>query len=191
MPPEVLSGLRAPRTVRVEDMRAVAESAQAIPSPAPSGDPSVTVYVSKYRRYRVQVTAPQSYVGPDGRKHSGGKRMEAQFDEGVFRNDNRDPEVRRIFNESLQTNPYFGIFGNGAAHYWLASDQQAQTENARISSALNVLKSLPKETVEQFAAALKTGQSIDHALPPLDAVSPGADAHVGKASARPIPPAAQ
>lgn len=186
--PEVLPGLRAPRTVRIEAMHAAAEAAQVAPSPA-AGTAGISVYVSKYRRYRVQVTAPQSYVGPDGRKHSGGKRLEAQFDEGVFRNDHRDPAVRALFDEALQANPYFGVFGSGSAHFWLASDQQARMEKARIESALNVLKSLPKETVEQYAAALKQGAAADHALPALDAIGPATDAPVGKASVRPIPPA--
>lgn len=179
--PQILDGMRAPRSVRLEDIRK-ATPEQAGEYPVAVAPPGVTVYISKYRRYRVQVTAPASYVGPDGRKQSGGKRYEAQFDEGVFRNDHHDPAVRKLFDEALQANKYFGAFGSNA-DFWLASDQQAKTEAKRVKSALDTLRALPPETVKEYVAQLQHGAAEDHML---DAVAPPAESTKGKIT-RPIP----
>jgi hypothetical protein len=167
--PEMLDGMRAPRSARLEDIRKSSESLGALPSAfAPAG---VTVYVSRYRKYRVQVTAPSAYIDPaSGRKNTGGKMHVAEFDEGIFRNDNRDPAVRALFDESLQANPYFGPFSSSPkVHFWLASDQNAKTQAASVESAKKTLASLPREQVEQFLAELKQGESDDHAVPAPDA----------------------
>jgi hypothetical protein len=124
----------------------------------------VTVYVSKYRRYRVQITAPRTYTDPMGVRTSGGKMLVAMFDDGVYRNNERDPKTRKLIDELLQANPYFGKFGSNA-DFWLASEQQAQLEGAQVQSALNTLKALPRETVEQFVAELRQGDADDHTLP--------------------------
>lgn len=159
--PEVISGTRAPRTVRLEEARA-----KGVPEPVtPSAIAGVNVYVARDRRYRVQITAPQSYIGPDGRKQSGGKMLVALFDEGVYRNNHRDPKVRQLIDEALQSNPYFGPFGSSTAHYWLASDQADKMAEARKQSALATLKALPKEAVDQFVAELRQGDQEDHSLP--------------------------
>lgn len=164
--PAVLDGMRAPRSVRLEDIRKGTEAATALPTPthAPEG---VTVYVSPYRRYRVQVTAPSAYIDPaSGRKNTGGKMYVAEFDEGIFRNNDRDPKVRALFDEALQANPYFGRFGGGPqVHFWLATDQLATIEAASIKSALDILRRLPAEQVMEFAAALERGEAEDHELP--------------------------
>ena len=186
--PTVLDGMRAPRSVRLEDIRNTQPDA-AGDYPVAVAPAGVTVYVSKYRRYRVQITAPQSYIGPDGRKNTGGKRIEAQFDEGVYRNDAHDPKVRALIDEELQKNKYFGAFGT-MCDYWLASDQQAKTEARRIQSAMDTLKALPRDVVEQHMAQLQHGNVEDHTLPPLDATAPSAGSAVGKISPlRPIPDA--
>jgi len=176
--PTVLSGMRQPRSVRLEEIRSVQpDNTVALPAAVA---PGATTYVSKYRRYRVQVTVPQSYIGPDGRKNTGGKMIEAQFDEGVYRNDDRDPDVRKLVDETLQSNKYFGAFGS-MAHFWLASDQQARTDARRIQAAMDTLKALPKDAVEQYVAELRQGEDEDHAMPPAEP----------QCSVRPIPPAAQ
>jgi hypothetical protein len=174
--------MRAPRSVRLEDIRQQADPT-GVPTAPILAAPGVTVYVSKYRRYRVQITSPQSYVGPDGRKNTGGKRYEAQFDEGIFRNDHHDPAVRALFDEELKKNKYFGTFGSNA-DYWLASDQHGKIEGKRIESALATLKSLPKEVVSGYVAQLQHGSAEDHTL---DVVAPEPGAKTGKAT-RPIPP---
>ncbi len=166
--PDILPGLRAPRSVRMEEMRQSTERAHATPTPASST--AFTTYVSKYRKYRVQVTSPQAYIDPaSGRKVTGGKMLVAEFDEGVFRNNKREhtPVERKLIDESLQANPYFGTFGS-SAHFWLASEQNAKMEAARVKSALETLKSLPREQVEQFVADLKQGNAEDHVVPPAD-----------------------
>lgn len=178
--PQVLDGMRAPRSVRLPEMQANAaasEAERAAPS-VPLAPAGITVYVSKYRRYRVQVTAPQSYVGPDGRKNSGGKMIVAQFEDGVFRNDDHDPKVRALIDETLQANKYFGAFGS-RADFWLATDQRERTEAARLKSALDTLRALPKEALDQFVGALKQGDAADHAIPAPEPT---------KGSVRPIPP---
>jgi hypothetical protein len=48
--PDVLDGMRAPRSVRLEDMAARAHRGEPLPEPvAPTG---VTCYVSRFARYR-------------------------------------------------------------------------------------------------------------------------------------------
>lgn len=164
MQPEVIPGLRPPRTTRMDSMAAVADAGRAIPTPALSADPAVTVYVSATRRYRVEVAAPTQAVDPvTGRKLTTRKRITAEFEEGVYRNKHRDPTIRAIIDAELQANPYFGPFGS-TAHFWLASEQQAKAEQKRVDSALATLKSLPREQVEQYIAALKQGEAADHAL---------------------------
>lgn len=166
--PEIVKGTREPRSVRLEKIReasAVAEGSRATPAlPPPS--PVGTVYVSLYRRYRVQVTAPRTFSDPaTGQKTLAGKRIEAQFEECVYRNDARDPKVRKLIDESLQSNPRFGPFGAATSDFWLAEDQRAKMEDARVASAMNTLRSLPKEMVEEFVSALKRGDAEDHELP--------------------------
>lgn len=179
--PTMLDGMRAPRSVRLEEIRGAQEAETSVPAAAPG----ISVYVSRYRRYRVQITAPQSYIGPDGRKNSGGKRLEAQFEDGVFRNDAHDPKVRALIDESLQANKYFGAFGT-MAHFWLANDQKARTEARKLQAALDTLKSLPRDVVEQHMAELRQGDADDHIFtPPAPAAEPAS-----KAGIRPIPPTA-
>lgn len=168
--PQILDGMRQPRSVRLEEIKgAQPEATPAVPVAAPG----IRVYVSRYRRYRVQITAPQSYIGPDGRKNTGGKMIVAQFEDGVFRNDAHDPAVRALIDEGLQSNKYFGAFGT-TAHYWLADDQKARTEARQLQAALDTLKSLPRDVVEQHMAALRQGEAEDHELPPAEPAKAGA-----------------
>jgi hypothetical protein len=180
--PKVLDGMRQPRSVRLEEMRVYQDdNINQRPEP-PESKPGVNVYVSTYRRYRVQVTAPHTYVDPaTGRKAHAGKMLAAQFEDGVFRNDHHDPAIRKLIDEALQSNKYFGAFGTNA-HFWLSSDQRARTEARRIQAALDTLRSMPKDAVDQFVAELRQGESEDHTLP--------ADPTPAR-TVRPIPPAAQ
>lgn len=173
--PEMLEGMRAPRSVRLEDIRKSTEAALNAPAPSPYAPAGVTVYVSPYRKYRVQITAPPRFSAPDGsgRTLPSGKMYVAEFEEGVFRNNHRDAAVRTLFDEQLQSNPYFGRFGGGPkVHYWLASDQNATTEGARIQAALATLKALPKEVVDQYVADLHQGDADDHDLAPAPEPAP-------------------
>lgn len=161
--PDVLDGMRAPRAVRLESMAQRAATGEPLPEPImPVG---VTVYVSKYSRYRVQITAPLVTVNPiTGQPLANGREIAAQFEEGVYRNTESDPEYRELIDRTLQRNKFFGKFGSGA-DYWLASEQKATLEDARIKSALATLKSLPQDVVAQFVADLQQGDLADHKLP--------------------------
>lgn len=163
--PEVLTGTRAPRTVRLEEANAKAAAVAGQPAAAVPVQAEYHTYVSRDRMYRVQITAPQSYSSPDGRKQSGGKMIVALFQDNVYRNNHRDPKVRALIDEELQKNPYFGKFGDVRAHYWLASDQNAKTDAARVASAMATLRALPKAAVDQFVAELKQSDAADHNPP--------------------------
>lgn len=175
--PDVLDGMRAPRSVRLEQIKAASEAASALPNP--KSTPDFNIYVSKFRRYRVQTMATRGYIDPGTGRKIEGTTISALFDEGVYRNNHRDPKVRAQIDESLQSNPYFGKFGS-AAHFWLASDQNAKMEDMRIKSALDTLKSMPREAVEKFVADLHQGSAEDHELPPPAASEPSS-------GVRPIP----
>lgn len=165
--PDVLDGMRAPRAVRIEDMAQRAAAGE--PLPQPVAQDGVTVYVSKYKRYRVQITAPLHTVNPlTGQPIPGGREIAAQFEEGVYRNNDSDPEYRELIDRTLQRNKFFGRFGSNS-DFWLASDQKVTLENARIKSALDTLKSLPQDVVAQFVADLKQGEAADHKLPAVPA----------------------
>lgn len=180
--PQMLDGMRAPRSVRLEDIRNQPDPT-GVPADAPAAPAGVTVYVSRYRRYLVEVQNVPSYTH-EGRRYPA-KRIAAQFDEGVYRNDERDPKKHALIDEVLQSNKYFGPFGSATAHFWLASDQQAKTDAKRVKSAMDTLKALPPETVKEFVAQLQQGTAEDHTL---DAVAPTGP--VGKVT-RPIRPAVE
>lgn len=185
--PDVLDGMRAPRSVRLEDMAARRDRGEALPEPnAASG---VTCYVSRFAQYRVQITAPTSFTNPvTGQTTAAGREIVAQFEDHVYRNNDKDPEVRKLVDETLQSNRYFGTFASRAdnVHFWLASEQKAATEAARVKAALDTLKGLPRDVVDQFVADLKQGTELDHALPPPVAASPAQPSKT-----RPIPPPQQ
>lgn len=170
--PQVLDGMRAPRSERMDDMRSVNANA---PLPVPqtataAGTGDATIYVSKFRGYMVQITAPRPGLDPaTGRKFST-KPIVARFEDGVYRNGApgtagyRNPNVKALVDEALQSNPYFGAFGDAQAHFWLADDQKARMEAARIQSARDTLRSLPKEAIDEFVNSLRQGDAEDHNL---------------------------
>lgn len=166
--PEVLDGMRAPRTVRLEEARA---RQAANPEPTQevanrivaSIDPTVTVYMSKYRRYRVQITAPRGVINSLGQKEFGDAPLVAEFDEHIYRNNGRDLSVRKMIDQALQANPYFGKFGSNS-EFWLLSEQKVAIEKKKLEQAAETLKALPREVVEQFVANLRQGDAEDHDL---------------------------
>lgn len=169
--PTVLQGVRAPRAIRIEETKqADARAAGVNPGtrvvPNLAGDGKYTVYRSHTLRYRVQITAPQTIVLSDGRKQTGGRMLVAQFEDGRYINNDRNAETRKLIDEELQANKFFGEFGSHA-HFWLASDQQAKMEKVRVEAALQTLKSLPREAVDRFVGELKQGAAADHAVAPV------------------------
>jgi hypothetical protein len=182
--PEIVEGMRQPRAVRLEDIRKSTDAAFA-PVQAAHAPEGVTVYVSNSRSYLVEVQNVPSYVH-EGRRYPA-KRIAAQFENGIYRNDSKDPKVRALIDDALQSNKYFGRFGDGAAHFWLASDQKQVVESARVKSALETLKSLPKDVVTQYVAELAQGTAEDHVFTPAPSAQPS-----GKpAGVRPIATPAQ
>lgn len=181
--PDMLTGMRAPRSVRLEDMRQHAADGAALPTPfaAPEG---VSVYVSTFPGYLVEVMNIPAYI--DQGRRIPGKRIAAQFSGGVYRNDHRDLATRKMIDEALQANPYFGAFGAGPkVHFWLASDQRTVVEAARVRSALTTLKSIPKDVLDKYVAELAQGDADDHELPQGGTVAADMQPAAG---ARPIPP---
>lgn len=177
--PQMIGGMRQPQSVRLEDMRKSTEAAFA-PVTSALAPEGVTVYISSSRGYLVEVSNVPSFVH-DGRRIPA-KRIAAQFVEGIYRNNHRDPKTRALIDEALQTNPYFGKFNAGPqVHFWLASEQFAVVEKARVNSAFNTLKSLPRETVEQFVAELQQGDSDDHVVS-----APAAEAKPAQRPTKPI-----
>lgn len=163
--PEVLAGTRGPRTERIDSMRAASEAAETEPVQVGPQRRNGTVYVSKFRRYRVQVTAPADVVDPLTGRKTRGVPVKAQFEDGVYVNDTKDLELRAKIDTYLQENPYFGKYGS-AAEFWLASDQESTLKAAKLKSARDTLKSLPPEAVAAFVAELQQGDAEDHVLPP-------------------------
>jgi hypothetical protein len=185
--PQVLDGMRAPRSVRLDDIRKSTEAANALPTPTALAPEGVTVYISAIRRYLVEVQNTPSYVH-EGRRYPA-KRIAAQFEDGVYRNDHRDPAVRKLVDEALQSNPYFGRFGGGPkVHFWLANDQFKTTEAARVEAALKTLKSLPKDVVDGYIAELKQGEAADH---DMNEIAANAEAVRAQRPIKPIPTSAQ
>lgn len=176
--PEVVDGMRQPRAVRLEDIRRSTEAAFAPPSPTALAPEGVTVYVSTSRSYLVEVLNVPSYVH-EGRRYPA-KRIAAQFENGIYRNNSKDPATRKLIDDALQSNKYFGRFGDSSAHFWLASDQQKTVEAAKVKSALDVLKTIPREQIDAFLAQ---GTAEDHEIP-APAAQPAA-----KPGVRPIAPA--
>lgn len=163
--PEVLAGTRGPRSDRIDAMRQAADRAETEPVQVGPRRKEGTVYISKFRRYRVQVTSPADVVDPLTGRRTRGVPVKAQFEEGVYINDAKDLAKRAEIDNFLQENPYFGKYGSGA-EFWLASDQEVTVKEAKLKSARDVLKSLPPEAVAAFMAELRQGKSEDHTLPP-------------------------
>lgn len=172
--PEIVDGMRQPRSVRLEDIRRGTDVATALPMLALASE-GVTVYISPTRRYRVQITAPSAYIDPaTGRKNTGGKMIVAEFEDGVYRNGApgspayRKPEIKALIDEAMKANPYFGRFVDGKlvaekeAQFWLASEQREVGESKRIKQAIDTLKSVPREQLEARLAELRQGDADDH-----------------------------
>ena len=161
--PKVLDGTRGPRDTRFEDMRSQSEAAfDATPAVMPKVDG--TVYLSAFPGYMVQVTAPADLTDPITGRKTLGRPTKALFVEGRYVNNARDPKLRAHIDEVLQGNSRFGKPGAGA-DYWLAEDAIRMTRAASKASALATLRSMPKETVEQFIAELRQGDATDAVMP--------------------------
>lgn len=168
--PEVISGMRPPRADRLEKIRQDTVIAQGVPDVPARDDAAETVYVSNVRRYRVQVACQPDVVDPLTGRRQAGRNIAAQFEDGVYRNRERDPKRRTLIDAALQSNPEFGLFGGGPqVRFWLASQQEAAMREARLRAARDTLRALPAEAVEEFVAgvlAQSPGAKDDHEVTP-------------------------
>lgn len=188
MQPEVLTGLRAPQAVRLEEAQQRAATAPAGDFLMPAAAAGFTVYMSKFKRYRVQITAPHSYTDPaTGQVRAAGREFAAQFEDGVFINDERDPEFRALIDKTLQSNRYFGTFGS-TAHFWLAEEQRKAVSEGRLRGAIATIKSLPAEALAAVMGELRQGAATDHQMPaPAVPETPVDSTPTVPAARRPIP----
>ena len=164
--PEVIAGMREPRSNRLDEMRQVEardpELVQVLPlSHAQKG---ATVYLSKFPSYRVTITSPGDLINPISGQRTIQRGIVAKWKEGRYVNDAKDKTTRKLVDETLQKNSKFGKPGPGC-DYWLASAQEAAIKEAKLKNARETLSELPKEVVAEFLKSLKQGGEADHSLP--------------------------
>ena len=166
MPPKVLDGTRGPRSERLDDMRADAET------PFEAAQPHIpvvdgTVYLSMFPSYCVQVTAPADVTDPITGRKTIGRPTKALFQEGRYVNNARDKKLRTHIDEILQSNSRFGKPGSGA-DYWLADEARRMAQAAAKLSAASTLRQLAQNNPDELAALLaelKQGDDTDVKMP--------------------------
>jgi hypothetical protein len=164
--PKVLDGTRGPRADRLDDMRAQSEEVFA---PDPNAVPKVdgTVYLSPFPSYCVQITAPADLVDPVTGRKTVGRPVRAQFAEGRYVNNAKDPKIRKHIDEVMQSNSRFGKPGSGA-DYYLAEDARRMSQAAAKANATATLRALAKqnpEELKQLLADLQQGTDTDVKMP--------------------------
>jgi hypothetical protein len=146
-------------------MRAAAERAETEPvQVGPRRFKDGTVYISKFPRYRVQITSPADIIDPLTGRKTRAVPLAAKFEDGIWVNDAKDAKARADIDEFLQGNQYFGKPGTGA-EFWLLSEQEAAVKIAKLRQARETLKSLPPEAVAAFVREIQQGDKEDHTLP--------------------------
>jgi len=165
--PEVIPGLREPRSNRLVAMQEVEardpEEVQALP--VSKAKKNAIQYLSRYPMYRVTITSPGDIINPLTGQRTIQRGITAQFKQGRFINDHKDKATRKLTDETLQSNSRFGKPGSGC-DFWLASAQTAAIRKAKLEDAKATLSALPKEVVAEFLETLKQGEESDHAMPP-------------------------
>lgn len=165
--PKVLDGTRSSRADRLDDMRAQSE---AVFDPTPAAElPKVdgTVYVSQFPSYCVQITAPADLIDPVTGRKTIGRPVRAQFAEGRYVNNARDPKVRKHIDEVMQSNSRFGRPGSGA-DYYLADEALRMSRAAAKANATATLRQLAKQNpdeLKQLLAELTQGSDTDVVMP--------------------------
>lgn len=163
--PKILDGARGSRADRVDDMRAQSEESFSPSLDVPKIDG--TVYLSQYPSYCVQVTAPADLVDPLTGRKTVGRPVKAQFQEGRYVNNARDPKVRKHIDEVLQSNSRFGKPGSGC-DYYLAEEAMRMSLAAAKANATSTLRQLAKqnpEELKQLLAELQQGTDTDVKMP--------------------------
>lgn len=158
--PDVLTGLRAPQTVRLEEAAAREFKAAQEPTVRAVPDLGFTVYESEFARLRVQITSPQTVRDLEGRE-TRKPPLVAQFEQGRFINRHPDEKTRAYIDRTLQAHPRFGL----DRMFWLANDAAKRDRKRSAERAMNLLKSLPKELVQQVVVELQESGELDLKLP--------------------------
>jgi hypothetical protein len=164
--PEVVAGMRGPRSDRIADMREVEarDPEQVQVPPVAKKNSKDTLYLSKFPSYKVTITSPGDIVNPVTGQRTVQRGITADFKNGQYRNSAKDKATRKLIDDALQKNSRFGKPGSGC-DYWLASDQEAAIKKAKLDQARATLKELPAEVVAEFMENLKQGDAEDHQLP--------------------------
>jgi len=161
--PVMIEGMRPSGEVRQKAAKA-AEAAQVEQAsgriPASSEDLG-TVYQSKFRRYRVQVTATPDYIDPLTGRKIVGRQIVATFQEGVWINRAKDMEERAMVDKALQSNPWFGL----GRDFWLSDERKALDDKRKIADSVEAFKANP-EAVRALVSELAASGAIDFTLPP-------------------------
>jgi len=118
-----------------------------------------TVYQSRHRRYRIQVTTVPDTKYADTGRLVPGKSIVAKFDEYFWVNREVDPEKRKMIDDALQSNPWFG----SNKDFWLAAEKRKTDDAARIESAKESFKRNP-EALKALIDELRAGGE-DFSLP--------------------------
>ena len=149
--PVVLDGLRGQRPAREAAAKLAAK-----PAPTtPAGDG--TLYISKYARYRHQITSPVKQLTTDGVFHQE-PALVAQFEGGMYRNNHKDPKKRKLIDERMRESTYFGL--NGL--FWLASDQaEVERVKAAKEAAAFIARDPEMQAEIERQVALRLGKSED------------------------------
>ena len=164
--PEVIAGMREPRSTRLEAMAEVeARDPEQIQVQAAPVKKNETLYLSKFPSYRVTITSPGDAIHPVTGQRTVQKGITALFKGGQYRNSVKDKTTRKLIDDTLQKNSRFGKPGKDNPDYWLASDQEEAIKKAKLDQARAVLESLPEEVKAEFLGTLKKGDKADHQLP--------------------------
>jgi len=165
-PPEVVTGMRPPRSALMEQAAAKSAQAPVVPVSAPIPIEG-TVYESHYLRYRVQIESGDDIKDSATGRRIAGKVFAVQFEDGRYVNAPKkhgklDIERMQMIDEALQSNPRFGI-GN---HFWLAEAQAEIDRNTAVMAARATFKAIPPEMRERILAEMVENGELEIILPP-------------------------
>jgi hypothetical protein len=113
--------------------------------------------MSRYERYRHQVTSPREQLSTDGRIHRD-PAIVAQFEAGMYRNNHRDKKTRELIDRTLQESSYFGI----NKLFWLQADDEKARRSKVAEEAAYAIEHDPALKAEiDRRVALALGKSED------------------------------
>lgn len=165
--PEVIAGMREPRSTRLEAMQEVEarDPEQVQVQPVADEKKLGKLYLSKFPSYRVTITSPGDVTHPVTGQKTIQKGITALFQNGQYRNNAKDKATRKLIDDTLQRNSRFGKPGKDNPDFWLASDQEKAIAERRLAEAKTTFASLSKEVKAEVLAEFEQGSKADHSLP--------------------------